>query len=111
MEEEQAEPQMGALQQLNAIRAKDKPTARKLMYVVSMANNRRDVVALVDTRATHNFVAERMVKRLGLKLGTARFRPEAKPIAGIAKAASVKLVREDSIVVSDWILVLPFKSE
>lgn len=39
------------------------------MYV-SVAINGRDAVALVDTGATHNFVAERMVKRLGLKLGT-----------------------------------------
>ncbi|XP_058087491.1 uncharacterized protein LOC131234573 [Magnolia sinica] len=67
---------------------KDKPTARKLMYIsVAINGQDADAVALVDTGATHNFVAERMVKRLGLKLRTG-----CKPaIRSIASAFSFQI--------------------
>ena len=52
------------LQLLNAIRAE---THKGLMYV-DLAMGRKKFVALVDIRATHNFVSTRETVKLGLKL-------------------------------------------
>ena len=58
-------PRMNPLQLLNAIQAQ--PNHKGLIYIEVELSDQK-VVALVDSGATHNFVATRAVTRLGLKL-------------------------------------------
>ena len=53
------------LQFLNVIRAE--ATQRGLMYV-ELLTGRQKIVALVDSRATHNFISTWEIAKLGLKL-------------------------------------------
>lgn len=58
---------MGALRLLNAIKAWNKKSGKGLMFV-EVSINGRSTRAMVDTGATHNFVADQEARRLGLKL-------------------------------------------
>ena len=56
---------MNPLQLLNALRARG--TSRGLSYV-QVEMNENGAESMLDSGATHNFVADRMVQRLGLKV-------------------------------------------
>nr|YP_009381351.1 hypothetical protein AEK19_MT0946 [Utricularia reniformis]ART31171.1 hypothetical protein AEK19_MT0946 [Utricularia reniformis] len=60
------EPRMNMLQLLSAMQ--EKPIAHSsLMYIKAMVNDVQ-VMAMIDTGATHHFVADREVQRLGLEV-------------------------------------------
>ncbi|KAK4484286.1 hypothetical protein RD792_011514 [Penstemon davidsonii] len=61
--------QIGSLQLLNTLKAKPTPstTSKGLMYVQALINGKA-TKAMVDTRATHNFMAEDEARRLGLNV-------------------------------------------
>lgn len=59
---------MGTLQPLDALKSHPPtPTKKGFMYVSAFINGQA-VRALLDTRATHNFISENEAKRLGLKV-------------------------------------------
>ena len=77
---------MNPLQLLNALRAGG--TSRGLSYV-QVEMNENGAEGMLDSGATHNFVAYRMVQRLGLKVSKCPSKIkaaslEAKPMLGIA---------------------------
>ncbi|XP_059437724.1 uncharacterized protein LOC132170646 [Corylus avellana] len=77
---------------LNALKAEPSTV---LMYVPVEANSSKST-AMLDTGATHNFVAARMITRLGLKLSKCPSKlkavnSEAQPVVGIAHAVSLKV--------------------
>jgi hypothetical protein len=88
-----AHVRMNPLQvRLNALKAE---TPAELMYVPVEANS-VETSAMLDTGATHNFVAARMVEKLGLKLSKCPSRlkavnSEAQPVAGIAYSVHLKV--------------------
>lgn len=61
---------MGTLRLLNALKGSEvnepRPHQKELMFVNIQLKGKR-TQALVDTRATHNFIAEEEAKRIGLK--------------------------------------------
>ena len=63
--ESEVTPRMNPLQLLNAIQAQ--PNHKGLIHIEVELSDQK-VVALVDSGATHNFVATRAITRLGLKL-------------------------------------------
>ena len=89
------------LQLLNVIQKQEEQPAsvlRGLMYVQIVVND-VSVRAMIDTGATHNFVSDREVQRLGLSLTGDGSRiktvnSEAKPVRGMARDVSLK--------VGDW---------
>lgn len=85
-------PRMSPLQLLGALQTQKAktPTPRGLMYV-SVVVNGQEVLAMVDTGATNNFVAEREVDKLKLNLqeNASKIKAvnsEARPIRGTAVA-------------------------
>ncbi|KAG8374924.1 hypothetical protein BUALT_Bualt10G0046200 [Buddleja alternifolia] len=75
------------LQLLSAIQGKS-PNHKGLMYVKITVNG-KVVMEMIDTGATHNFVAEREIQKLGLNVSEHSSRikvvnSEAKPIKGMA---------------------------
>lgn len=99
-QEEDEEPtRIGALRLLNAVKKQveegNKAPTKGLMYV-DLKRNGKATRAMVDTGATHNFVARPEAQRLGLKLekDSSRMKAvnsEAQPIHGVAKSVPVKL--------------------
>ncbi|XP_020101642.1 uncharacterized protein LOC109719402 [Ananas comosus] len=92
-----AEPtKMGALRLVNAVQglaSSSKPLNKELLYI-DVTLNGRATRALVDTGATHNFVAEAEAKRIGLPLEKDASRikavnSEAQPVAGVAKGVAI----------------------
>ncbi|CAL9125210.1 unnamed protein product, partial [Musa textilis] len=97
-------PRMGAMRLLNALRGQvgenlkpkqQKAGSSELMYV-NIRLNGQTTRAMVDTGATHNFIADREAKRLGLILekNPSRMKAvnsEAKRISGLAKGVSIKI--------------------
>ena len=95
---------MGAMRLLNALRGqvgehmKAKPLkegSSELMYV-DIKLNGQTTRAMVDTGATHNFIADREAKRLGLILekNLSRMKAvnsKAKRISGLAKGVPIKI--------------------
>ncbi|CAL9120466.1 unnamed protein product, partial [Musa textilis] len=95
---------MGAMRLLNALRGQvgenlkpkqQKAGSSELMYV-NIRLNGQTTRAMVDTGATHNFIADREAKRLGLILekNPSRMKAvnsEAKRISGLAKGVSIKI--------------------
>ncbi|WZZ33691.1 hypothetical protein YC2023_017092 [Brassica napus] len=88
---------MGSLQLLNALKANPvvKPTSKGLMYVEAWINDKPTRV-MVDTGATHNFMATDEAVRLGIKwskkdgwMKTVNAR--AQPVNGIARGVGMKL--------------------
>ena len=81
-------PRVNPLQLLNVING-EAPVQKSLMHVHAMVNG-VPVKALVDSGATHNFLATREATKLGLKLeeDTSRIKAvnsKAQKIQGIAK--------------------------
>jgi hypothetical protein len=77
---------------LNAIKAE---APAELMYVLVEANS-VESLTMLDTSATHNFVAARMVKKFGRKLSKCPSRlkavnSEAQPVTGIAYLVHLKV--------------------
>jgi len=65
------------------------------MYI-DVCINGKSTRAMVDTGATHNFVADQEARRLGLKLekDSSKMKAvnsEARPIAGLAKGVSIRI--------------------
>ncbi|RWR76338.1 gag-asp_proteas domain-containing protein [Cinnamomum micranthum f. kanehirae] len=94
-ERKQAEPsRVNPLQLLNAIQNEGPSRANSFLYV-KVALNRSSASAMVDTGATHNFVAERVVPRLGLSLTKGQslmkaMNSKAKPNAGMANNVTMR---------------------
>ncbi|XP_020082254.1 uncharacterized protein LOC109705882 [Ananas comosus] len=95
--EANAEPtKIGALRLVNAVQglaSSSKPLNKELLYIDVTLNGRATRV-LVDTGATHNFVAEVEAKRIGLSLEKDASRikavnSEAQPVAGVAKGVAI----------------------
>ncbi|RWR91972.1 hypothetical protein CKAN_02116000 [Cinnamomum micranthum f. kanehirae] len=83
------------LQLLNAIQNEGPSQTNSLIYLKVVMNGNL-ASAMVDTGATHNFVAERVVSRLGLSLtkGQSRIKAvnsKAKPIVGMANDVTLRL--------------------
>jgi hypothetical protein len=77
---------------LNALKSE---ASTELMYVPIEASSCRSL-AMMDTGATHNFVAARMVEQLGLKLTKCPSRlkavnSESQPVVGVAYVVSLKV--------------------
>ncbi|KAK9090981.1 hypothetical protein Sjap_024158 [Stephania japonica] len=86
---------MNPLQLLNAIQQAKTSPSEGLMYVDAEVNQRR-VLAMVDSGATHSFVADHMVGKLGLDLveNSSRMKAvnsEAKRIQGMATDVNLKV--------------------
>jgi hypothetical protein len=80
---------------LNALKSE---ATTELLFVPIEANSQR-TSAMLDTGATHNFVAAHMVEKLGLKVGNCpnqlkAVNSEAQPVIGMAHAVSLR--------VGDW---------
>lgn len=94
--EEAAQTKMGALRLVSAMQGQaggSKPLKKELMFV-DVTLNGWATQALVDTGATHNFIAATEAKRLGLKLekDTSKIKAvnsEAQPVTGVAKGVSI----------------------
>ncbi|KAK4421846.1 hypothetical protein Salat_2135200 [Sesamum alatum] len=87
-EEEGGSTRVNPLQLLSALKEKPLPKHKGLMYVRVQLNG-KEVMAMVDTGVTHNFVADREIQMLGRSLTQHSSRleavnSEAKPIRGIA---------------------------
>ncbi|TXG67082.1 hypothetical protein EZV62_008357 [Acer yangbiense] len=87
------EASMGSLRRLGALKSNNAPptSTKKGLTFVNASINGKVVHAILDTRATHNFVSVGEAKKLGLKAinggGTIKaVNSLAKPIAGIIKA-------------------------
>ncbi|KAK0587323.1 hypothetical protein LWI29_021003 [Acer saccharum] len=83
-----ASPHVNPLQLLNTITV-EKQTFKGLMYVTAQVNG-KDIRAMLDRSATNNFVAQREVDRLGLKLSgnnsqIKAMNSMAKPVHGVAE--------------------------
>ncbi|KAL0373605.1 UNVERIFIED_CONTAM: hypothetical protein Sradi_3276200 [Sesamum radiatum] len=77
------------------------PKQKGLMYVRVLINSKA-VMAMVDTGATHNFVADREVQKLGLTLAhhSSRIKAvnsDAKPIQGVACVELKGMYLQDSV--------------
>lgn len=86
--EQEGPSRVNPLQVLGALHAEKSNNHKGLMYVSVLINGKK-VMAMVDTGATHNFVADREVQRLGLDLSPQAshikaVNSEAKPIKGVA---------------------------
>ena len=86
---------MGALRLVSAIQgqASSKSLKKELLFV-DVTLNGRATRALVDTAATHNFIAESEAKRLGLTLekDTSKIKAVnsvAQPVVGVAKGVTI----------------------
>lgn len=55
------------MQLVNAITAEKTAATKGLMYIRAIVNG-KEISAMVDTGATHNFVTDRMVGQLGLQV-------------------------------------------
>jgi hypothetical protein len=85
-EEEEPAVLLSPLQLLNAMRAEKVSPHKGLMYAKVHVNG-TEVLAMLDTGATHNFVAEGVARKLGLKVERNSFKlkavnSEAKPVQG-----------------------------
>ena len=81
-----APPHLSSLQFLNAITVENDASQKGLLYAMVKVNG-KEVLAMLDTGATNNFVAEREAKRLGLKAVQNSFKlnvvnSEARPVKG-----------------------------
>ncbi|KAK9148304.1 hypothetical protein Scep_007061 [Stephania cephalantha] len=92
--EDEGQPRMNPLQLLNAIQQAKTSPSEGLMYVDAEVNKKR-VLAMVDSGATHSFVADHMVGKLGLDLvenSTMKaMNSEAKRIQGMATDVNLKV--------------------
>ena len=67
--EDPEDTRMGSLSFLNAVETKeDPPKSRPYLQFVNVKIRGSDIQALVDTGATHNFIAESEAKRLGVRI-------------------------------------------
>ncbi|RWR95040.1 gag-asp_proteas domain-containing protein [Cinnamomum micranthum f. kanehirae] len=95
-ERKQDEPsRVNPLQLLNAIQNEGPSQTNSLIYLKVVLNGNL-ASAMVDTSATHNFVAKRVVSRLGLSLtkGQSQMKAmnsDAKPIVGMANDVTLRL--------------------
>ena len=97
--EDQDNPRMGALKFLSALQRKVDPKEiieKGLMFVDATINSRPSKSTLIDSGATHNFIADQEARRLGLtieknpeKMKVVNF--EALPIVGVSKRVPFKL--------------------
>lgn len=83
------------LQLLNAIKAESDGPQKGLMYVKTLIN-KKVVYAMVDTGASHNFIAKRMAKSLGLTVSQHSSRikavnSQAQPVLGMANSVEVRI--------------------
>ncbi|KAK4391962.1 Transposon Ty3-G Gag-Pol polyprotein [Sesamum angolense] len=86
-DDEGGSPRVNPLQLVSALQERP-PTQKGLMYVRVQINGKA-VMAMLDSGATHNFVADREIQKLGLTLAQHSSRikavnSEAKPIQGMA---------------------------
>ena len=105
--DEEGQVFLSPLQLLNALSAERSSQPRELMYAKALVNG-AEVLAMLDTGATHNFVAEGVAKKLGLRMERSfsklkAVNSEAKPIQGTAAVC---------LKVGDWegecsLMVLP----
>ena len=96
MSSEEPQLSMGSLQLLGALNHQQPVLVKKGLMYVSAKVNGQFVCALLDTRATYNFVSVDKAKRLGLKAtkegGTMKaVNSPAKPIAGITQGVHITL--------------------
>lgn len=94
---EEGPSKMGSLQLLNALKANPvvKPTSKGLMYVEARINGKPTRV-MVDTGATHNFMAIDEAVRLGVKWSKKdgwmkTVNAKAQPVNGIARKVGMRL--------------------
>uniref|UniRef100_A0A1S4CQM0 Uncharacterized protein n=1 Tax=Nicotiana tabacum TaxID=4097 RepID=A0A1S4CQM0_TOBAC len=72
------------------------PHQERTLMFVDMKVNGKPIRAMIDTGATHNYLASTQVERLGLVVGKGKGRVKAinsppQPVGGIAKEVPVKL--------------------
>ena len=96
MSTEEPKLSMGSLQRLGALNRQQPTLVKKGLMYVSAKINGQSVRALLDMRATHNFVSVDEAKHLGLKAtkkgGTIKaVNSPAKPIVGIAQGVHIML--------------------
>ena len=97
--EDQDNPRMGALKFLSALQRKVDPKEiieKELMFVDVTINSRPSKSTLIDSEATHNFIADQEARRLGLTTGKdpgkmKAVNSEALPIVGVSKRVPFKL--------------------
>ncbi|XP_016172403.1 uncharacterized protein LOC107614784 [Arachis ipaensis] len=100
-EEREAQSQItecvGSIQLMNVVKGKVASTVEKkcLMYVKAFIN-KKPVMAMIDTGATHNFITLDEAKRLGLKIieKNGRFKPvntKVEPLKGVPKGVEMTL--------------------
>ncbi|KAG7547901.1 Retrotransposon gag domain [Arabidopsis suecica] len=85
---------MGSLQLLNALTTKPEPR-RELMYVETQLNGKL-TKAMVDTGATHNFIAEEEERKLGLtwvkgERWVKSVNGKAQPLLGFARCVDLRM--------------------
>lgn len=96
-EEDLRDTKMGSLSFLNAVETKSDPLkSRPYLQFVNVKVKGSDVQALVDTGATHNFIAENEAKRLGVRVtkegGSMKaVNSKAQPIRGVAKGVRIEI--------------------
>ena len=97
--EDQDNPRMGALKFLSALQRKVEPKEiieKGLMFVDATINSRSSNNTLIDSKETHNFIADQEARRLGLTIGKdpgkmKAVNSEALPIVGVSKRVPFKL--------------------
>jgi hypothetical protein len=95
--EDPEDTRMGSLSFLNAVETKeDPPKSRPYLQFVNVKIKGSDIQALVDTGATHNFIAESEAKRLGVRItkedGSIKaVNSDPRPIQGVAKGVRIEI--------------------
>ncbi|XP_022975706.1 uncharacterized protein LOC111475733, partial [Cucurbita maxima] len=97
--EDQDNPRMGALKFLSALQRKVEPkeiVEKGLMFVDATINFQPNRSTLIDSGATHNFIADQEARRLGLTIGRdpgkmKAINSEALPIVGVSKRVPFKI--------------------
>ena len=91
--EDQDNPRMGALKFLSALQRKANPKEiikKWLMFVDAIINSQPSKSTLIDSGATHNFIADQEARRLGLAIEKDSGKMKA-AIVGVSKRAPFKL--------------------